>query len=680
MFKRERKIISLALSLFILLGIVFPSISFGESEELNITVLGTTDMHANIFNWAYEDGTEKEDIGIVKVYSVVEEIRKENPNTLLIDNGDTIQGTILSDDLYNTKKELPHPVIDVMNFMKYDAMTLGNHEFNFGIDMVKKIEKEAQFPILAANVKYNKDDSYFVKPYVITEVAGVKVGILGLANPNIPRWDGPKVTELKFENMADAAEKHIKDLKEKSDIIIATAHAGFEDEYGKDGAKEIIERCPEISALLVGHSHATVKEKFKDTVVGGARDAGRQVVRFDLSLKKDKDNWVLSDNKVEIIDVKDYKASEELKEYAKEYHKKTLDFLVDIIGVAAADFAPPSEIKGIPEAQIRDTAVIDLINEVQLKATGADIAAAALFQPNSNIKAGNITYASIFDIYKYPNTLVGIEINGKELKDYMEWSAKYYNTFKPGDINISFNPNIRGYNYDMFQGVEYKVDISKPEGQRIVDLKFKDKPVEDTDKFKLAINNYRYGGLKNMGIISGEPYFESDPKSLRSYIADYIREKGEISPKVDNNWEIIGADFNDPYNEYTIGELKLREYIINEINKGNIVIPSSEDGRTYNVKSINTQDLIKEGLIPKEFISNKPEAEVKPKTIQEPVKETKSEKVVSTEKRNKYVVKSGDVLWKIGRKFGKTWKELAEFNNLKNPHLIYPGQIIYIPQ
>ncbi|WP_313755604.1 5'-nucleotidase C-terminal domain-containing protein [Tissierella sp.] len=689
MFKRERKIISLALLLFILVGIVFPSISFGEREELNITILGTTDMHANIFNWSYEDGTEKDDLGIAKVYSVVEEIRKENPNTLLIDNGDTIQGTILSDDLYNTKKELPHPVIDVMNFMKYDAMTLGNHEFNFGIDMVKKIEKEAEFPILAANVKYNKDDSYFVKPYAIAEVAGIKVGILGLTNPNIPRWDGPKVTELKFENMADAAEKHIKELKEKSDIIIATAHAGFEEEYGKDGAKEIIERCPEIAALLVGHSHATVKEKFKDTVVGGARDAGRQVVRFDLSLKKDKDNWVLADNKVGIIDVKDYKASEELKEYAKEYHKKTLDFLVDIIGVAAADFIPTSEIKGIPEAQIRDTAVIDLINEVQLKATGADIAAAALFQPNSNIKAGDITYASIFDIYKYPNTLIGIEINGKELKDYMEWSAKYYNTFKPGDINISFNPDIRGYNYDMFQGVEYKVDISKPEGQRIVDLKFKDKPVKDTDKFKLAINNYRYGGLKNMGIISGEPYFESDPKSLRSYIADYIREKGEIAPETDNNWEIIGADFNDPYNEYTIGEPKLREYIINEINKGNIVIPSSEDGRTYNVKSINTQDLIKEGLIPKEFIANKPAAEVKPeqkieekpKTIQESVKETKPEvKLVSTEKQNKYVVKPGDVLWKIGRAFGKTWKELAEFNNLKNPHLIYPGQIIYIPQ
>ncbi|MEW8973850.1 MAG: 5'-nucleotidase C-terminal domain-containing protein [Tissierellaceae bacterium] len=683
MFKRDRRIMSLTLSLFMLIGIVFPTASFAETEKVDITILGTTDMHGNIYNWSYEDGEEKEDIGIAKIYSIVEKVRKESPNTLLIDNGDTIQGTILSDDLYNPRKEIPHPVIDVMNFMKYDSMTLGNHEFNFGIDMIEKIEKEAEFPILAANAKYKKDNSYLVKPYTVVEVAGIKVGILGLTNPNIPRWDGPKVTELKFENMADAAEAHIEELREKSDIIIATAHAGFDDEYGKDGAKEIIERCPDIAALLVGHSHATVKEKLGNTVVGGARDAARQVVRFDLSLKKEKDDWILDDNRVEIIDVKDYEASQDLKEYAKEYHEKTLEFLVDVIGVATEDFAPPSEIKGIPEAQIRDTGVIELINEVQLKATGADIAAAALFQPNSNIKAGNITYASIFDIYKYPNTLIGIEIDGKELKDYMEWSARYYNTFKPGDINISFNPDIRGYNYDMFQGVEYKIDISKPEGQRIVDLKFKGEPVKDTDIFKLAINNYRYGGLKNMGILSREPYFDSDPKSLRSYIADYIREKGEISPEVDNNWKIIGAEFGDPYNKYTISELKLREYIIEEINKGNIVIPTSEDGRSYNIKSINIQDLMREGMIPNKFIAEKSVEEAKVKPIEEPksepTQETKVEIKSEPIKKKEYTVKQGDVLWKIGRQFGKTWEELAEFNNLKNPHLIYPGQVILVP-
>jgi 2',3'-cyclic-nucleotide 2'-phosphodiesterase/3'-nucleotidase len=650
-----------------ILGIIFPMASFAETEEVHITILGTTDLHANIYNWSYEDGKEVDDLGMAKVYTIVEEVRKENPNTILIDNGDTIQGTILSDDLYNTRMDLSHPVIDVMNFMGYDSMTLGNHEFNFGLDLVKKIEKEAEFPLLAANASYKEDGSHLVKPYTIVEVGGLKVGILGFTNPNIPKWDGPKVTELEFENMADSAEKYMEELKGQTDIIIGTAHAGFENEYGNDGAKEIIERFPEIAALLVGHSHATVNEKYGQTVVGGARDAGRQVVRFDLKLKNENDQWKLVDNTVETIEVEEYEASEDLKEYAKEYHEKTLDFLVEVIGTATEDFVPESEIKDIPEAQIRDTAVIDLINNVQLEATGADIAAAALFQSKSNLKAGDITYASIFDIYKYPNTLVGVEINGKELKEYMEWSAKYYNTFKPGDVNISFNPEIRGYNYDMFQGVDYKVDVSKPEGKRIVDLKYKGEAVKDDDTFKLAINNYRYGGLKNMGIISGEPYFESDPKSLRSYIADYIKEKGKISPEFDNNWEVIGTDFDHP----------LREYVIEEINSGNIILPTSEDGRSYNAKGVNIYELIDEGLIPEEVLK---EYKVVEKPAPHPVLETKPEKKPAPQTQPKqYVVKPGDVLWKIAEKFNTTWQELAKYNKLKNPHLIRINQIIAIP-
>src|SRR5699024_6300192 len=138
---------------------------------------------------------EMDDIGLAKVYSVVKEVRAENPNTILLDNGDTIQGTILTDDLYNTNLELPNPMMDVMNFMGYDAMTLGNHEFNFGLELIEKIKTEAEFPILAANAKY-KNGSDFAKPYTIKEIGNIKVGIIGLTNPNIPRWDGPKVGDL----------------------------------------------------------------------------------------------------------------------------------------------------------------------------------------------------------------------------------------------------------------------------------------------------------------------------------------------------------------------------------------------------------------------------------------------------------------------------------------------------
>jgi len=662
---KQKKLFSFVLVFLLIIGISTVPVN-ASGDKINITILGTTDVHGNIYNWSYEDGEEVDNIGFAKIYSVVKEVREENPNTLLIDNGDTIQGTLLTDDLYNYDLEKPNPIIDVMNFMGYDSMTLGNHEFNFGLDLIKKIEKEAEFPILAANVYNAKDNTNYMKPYIVKDVAGVKVGILGLTNPNIPRWDGVKVKDLKFEALDEAADKYIKELreKEKVDVIIVTAHTGLDQEYGpQDEARRIVENNPDVDVLLVGHGHITVNETIGNTVVGGARDAGRQVVRFDLELEKQGDTWEVVDRKVDIIEVENYEASEELKEYAQEYHKATLDFISREIGYATEDLHPASEIKGIPEGQLRDTAVVDLINNVQLKYSGADISAAALFKNDANIKKGPITFADVFDIYKYPNTLKVVEVTGKELKDYMEWSAAYYNTYKPGDVTISFNPNIRGYKYDMFQGVDYKIDISKPEGERIVDLKFKGKPVKPDDKFKLAINDYRYSGLYNEGIIKGEPIFESDPISMRSYIAQYIEEVKTIEPKVDNNWEIIGADLDHP----------LRDYIINEVNEGRIEIPVSEDGRSYNAKALNVYELIEEGVIPEEVLKEygiTKEENEKTEVATPPKQEVKEEV---------YIVKSGDVLWKIAKKFGTTWQRLAEFNKLKNPHLIFPGQRIMIP-
>ncbi len=673
---RNKRILSFLLAFMFVLSVVVPGASFADEENIKITILGTTDIHGNIYNWSYEDGEEKEYLGFAKVYSVVKEVRAENPNTILIDNGDTIQGTILTDDLYNTDLSLKNPVMDVMNFMEYDAMAIGNHEFNFGLEMVDKIVEEANFPLLAANVKYKEDGSYLTEAYTIVEVAGVKVGIIGFTNPNIPKWDGPKVTSLDFEDFLTSAEEPMKELNEKADIIIASSHSaytgGYEEAEGyvNDDAKVLLEKYPEIKALMVGHTHDTVEEEFEGAVVGGARDAGRQVVRFDLEISKDGDDYLVEDTKVQIIDVDEYPASEELKEYAKEYHENTLEFLVEILGTASADFVPEAEIKGIPEAQLRDTAVIDLINNVQLEATGADVAGAALFQQGSNLEAGELNYADIFDIYKYPNTLVGVEVTGAQLKEYMEWSANYYNQYKEGDVTLSFDPEIRGYNYDMFQGVDYKVDVSKPKGERIVDLKFKGEEIKDDQVLKLAVNNYRYGGLSGMGIITEEPYFESDPKSLRSYIADKIKEDGTIDPVVDNNWELIGADLDHP----------LRDYIIGEINAGNMELPKSEDGRTYNTAALNAPQMIADGKIPVEVLAeyDLSEEDVLPVEQETPEDAASPEEVKTPEAREKYIVKRGDTLWAIGKMFETTWQRLAEFNNLKNPDLIYPDQVIMI--
>lgn len=561
-----------------------------DKDKLTITLLATTDVHGNIYNWSYEDGKETKDTGLAKVHTIVKEVRKENPNTILVDAGDLIQGTILTDEVYTKKIDKINPMIDSLNFMNYDAMVLGNHEFNFGLGVVERLTKDANFPVLAANIYNKKDGSNYAQAYTIIEKAGIKIGVLGLTNPNIARWDGSKVKDLEFKGMNEVASKYIKKLEGKNvDLIVAMGHAGVEQEYVEgDAMRLVIENNPQIDAAIVGHTHGSVSQTIGTTIIGGARDRGKEVIRIDIDLKKIDGKMQVIDKEVELIKTENYEASEELKEYTKVYHKTTLDFIKEEISIASEDFQPVNEVKGIPEGQLRDTPVIDLINQVQLEATGADISGSALFANDADINKGPITYADLFKIYKYPNTLVMTEITGQELVNYMEWSAKYYNTYKDGDVTISFNPNIRAYMYDMFAGVDYKVDISKAPGQRIVDLKFKGQAVKPEDKFKLVINNYRYDGLKNEKIISGEPIFESDPVSSRELIAKHIEKLGTIEPKLDNNWEIIGIDLNHP----------LRAYIIKEVNEGRIVLPTSEDGRTPNVKSLNVYELIKEGKIP----------------------------------------------------------------------------------
>ncbi len=565
--------------------------SYGDTVK--ITIMGTSDIHGNIAGWNYEDGKDYNNSGLARVYSIVKKVRSENPYTLLIDNGDTIQGTILMDDLYNLKMTVKNPMIDVMNFMGYDSMTLGNHDFNFGLDVVNKIRNEAKFPLLGANIYNRADGSNFAKPYLIKEFHGVRVGILGLTIPSVPIWDGPKVKSLVFKHMGEEARKYVKILKEdeKVDLIIAAAHGGLESKLeadGGDAVKYIAEYCPEISFLLAGHDHISVNTSINGVLVGAPKNNGSQeVVRFDVTLKKNGGVWEVQDRKQALIPLEGCKADGDIIKYAKKYHDTTLDFIKKTIATTKEDLQPAAEVPGIPEALVKDTALVDLINTVQTRCAGADISAAALPKYNANIKAGNISYKSILNLYKTPHMLYGIEVTGKELRDYMELSAAYYNTYKPGDVTISFNPSIPVNDYDMFAGVEYRINISKPAGSRIVDLKFKGKPVSDTRKFKLAINSYRYSVLKALGILKGEVYFYSRPKALRFFIRQYIEEAGKLVPVTDNNWQITGAALDHP----------LRYAVVQMVKYGAVKIPRSQDGKVENVKSLNVYQLMDEGKL-----------------------------------------------------------------------------------
>lgn len=585
------------LKLFVLVMMIL-SLSLGMlfaqplPETQNLTILATTDLHSNVWGFSYENDKESTNDGMARIATYIAEVRSQENNVILVDNGDVLQGNIMTDDIYN-KQEGPHPVIWAMNLLQYDALTLGNHEFNFGEKLIKRVQTLADFPVLGANMA-RVDGTMAALPYTIVERGDLKIGIIGLTNPNAPRWDGDKTDPFVFASVGPACRRVVDILKGKVDILIAVAHVGIYPEYdedgGSDGGNKILELCPELDALIVGHAHNTYKNIHGDTVVGGARNLGKEVIRIDLGI--DSDKRVIS-RKVEIVTMDKYEPSDLIRKdaFLMEAHKKTRDFISGgapsadgkpsggIFGTASVDFQPKNEIMGIPEGKLRDTAVMDLINSVQLANSGADVSAAALFSDTSDILAGPINYGAIFGIYKFDNTLYKVEVTGAELKSYMEWSAACYNQWKPGDISISFNPEKPGYLYDMFAGVDYQIDLSKPVGKRIVNVMFKGKPLSDTQKLTLAVNNYRYSSaLKTQKLVAATKMWES-PNSIRDMLVAHIKEQGTIKPSVDNNWKIVGVELSSPY----------RDQVIKMVNEGKIEKPYG--------KSLNINDLKAAGKI-----------------------------------------------------------------------------------
>lgn len=585
--KHGKKLLSVMLALVMVLALL-PSAAFAAEGEKHITILGTSDMHGNIWGFSYEDSKETDNNGMARLYTYIQQVRAENPNTILIDAGDDIQGTIMTDDIYNKIPEEPHPVVAAMNYMGYDAMTLGNHEFNWGIDTMQKILSQAQFPVLAANVKDASGGFVTGAGWTIVEKDGVKVAVIGVVTPDVPIWDGGKegVEACTYEAANTAVKNAIAEIGDGADVIVVSAHMGmyaeFDEDGGSDSAQKILDDNPEIDVLQVAHNHVVVSETQGDTVIGGVRNGGRDIARFDLTL--DQNNHV-TDATVEIVDMTGVTPSQDLRdiELVKESHQKTIDFITGggsgedgeggaALGSTTAKFQPVDEIAGLPEGKLQDTAVMDLINKVQLENSGADVSAAALFKDTSDLPEGDINYGNIFDIYKFDNTLYRVTVTGKELKGYMEWAAACYNQWVPGDINISFDPEYPGYLYDMFAGVDYEIDLSQPKGERIKNVMFKGAPLQDDQTLTLAVNNYRYSSaLKAQNLIAGKKEWESS-NSIRDMIVAYLAEHSPISPEVDNNWKIVGVDLSldDPR----------RQEIIDLVNAGRLDTPYD---KSYNL-------------------------------------------------------------------------------------------------
>ncbi|MCT4563206.1 MAG: 5'-nucleotidase C-terminal domain-containing protein [Maledivibacter sp.] len=675
-FNKKSGLVVLMLVLVIGLLINPVSANAEESNKATITILGTTDVHGRIYPHDYATDSEDSDAGFAKIQTLIKQEKAKNPKAILIDCGDTVQDN--SAELFN---DLPiHPMVESMNAMEYDVWTLGNHEFNFEKSFLDRNIEAFKNSVLAANI-YKEDGTRFVKPYTIIEKDGIRVAIVGLIPPHVPTWEASAPEHfagLSFTDPLKEAQKVIKELEGKYDVLIGAFHLGKDGQYGSTGAKDIAQTCPEFDALFIGHAHAKVNEEVNGVKIIEPGKYGWALAKAEIQLSKNGDKWEVESVDTENIETKEIEANQEILDKFEYVHKESVTNANQIVGKITKDFIErpdyitgSSDITTMPTAQIEDTAVIDLINEVQMFYAKSEISSAALFNFGSNLPQGEFKNKDVAFIYKYANTLVGVNITGENLKKYMEWSASYYNTYKDGDVTVSFNPEIRGYNYDMFSGMTYDINISKEAGNRVENILIAGKPLDEAKIYKLAVNNYRYGTLaKNGWVNDADKYYDSyeklqDAGRIRDLIIKYAKEeqKGEISPKVDNNWKITGTNFDK----------EKQEIVFEKVRNGEIKIPTSEDGRTLNVIALNYNQLLDEGRL---AAPTKPTPEAVPG---EAVTDMITPEKAPVQQTTTYIVKAGDVLWKIARKFNTTLNKLAELNNLKNVNLIFPNQKLIVP-
>lgn len=624
-----------------------------EENEVQITILSTSDIHGMVNNYDYAADSTTQN-GLVKAAAVIREEREKDPDLLLADCGDTLQGNLIS----SYRSLTPHPGIRAMNLLQYDTWTIGNHEFDYEFDTLNNAIAASDAAVLGANI-YKPDGKRFLAPYVIKEVKGVRVALFGLTSPYVPRWvsDPSKYDSMVFSDPMEETDKILKELDGKADVIIGTVHIGENGDSDRDGMNAIaLKYADKIDALLIGHSHANVAKSLTQSgfTEGNSENSllvmlepgvhGENVGKCTLNLKKEQNVWTVTSRNASLISTADIEPDPFLVKEMNSLHKDSLSEASKVIGAVGADFYEELYLlPGIPNGLLKDHALADLINTVQLANSGADVSMAALFSPDANLTKGEFRFKDGVKIYKYDNTLYGVTVTGAQLKKIMEVQAgALYNTYRDGDVTISFDPDFRLYQYDMFAGVDYEINISKPTGSRIQNVTFRGAPLKDSQKLVLALNDFRWSSLVKGGLIDRDAVVynsshEAKIPAIRDMIADYVKEKGTIYPECDNNWSITGASLEDPQ----------KDIIYRMVREGSLSVPSTKDGRDKNIASLNANDLRSQGVLPALH------------TV--------------------YRVKRGDTLNKIALRCGCTLKELIALNKLPNRDRIEIGQKLLLP-
>ena len=542
------------------------AVSTAMAQEVNIKILGTSDIHGRVVPWSYGADVEDKSGSYAQIATYVKDVLKNNKNVVLVDVGDAIQDNQVDVFAKDKKYYKDHPIPKVLNEMKYDVFVLGNHEFNFGMEALDEILKDIKAKKLTANFYYKKNDKRYIDATTIIEKDGVKLGIIGLSTPMSVKFeeDTGNLKDMKFTSPTEEARTQVEKLKAKGvDAIIAVTHMGIENENNipDTGMRDVINAVDGIDVVIAGHMHKDVpSETIKNTLITEPHRYGTVVSEVDLTFDiNDKKEVKLVKKESKTVPVKELEADKKIAEIYKPYHEKLRELNNVVIGQTENEMVPQETKHGVSAAFSRDTGLSSFINDVEQHYSGADVVTFSFDHQKARMNKGDIKKKDIIFNYRYAGGDVTVyELTGKQLKEYMEWSANYFDTIQPGDTEYRYNAERKKskyVTYDIFGGVNYKIDLRNPQGSKIVDLTLADgKPVTDDMKLKVGMNSYRFAQLNGKGgIWEGQQIpvlWESkvamgrEKGTIQNMMIDYITnvKKGKIDGLSHNRWEIIGLN------------------------------------------------------------------------------------------------------------------------------------------
>lgn len=516
-------------------------------QTRSLVVLATTDVHGRLRGWDYYDARPDSAHSLAAAATIVDSIRRANVgNVILVDAGDLLQGNPLTTLASRAPESAVHPVIGAMNAMRYDAAAVGNHEFNYGVPLFRRAIARARFPFLSANAMALQP-AEALPAFTLVKRGDLTVGVIGATTPGVMVWDRDNVRgRLTFGDIVPALRTAAAQARRAgADLVIAVVHAGLDGAAtydtvatglpGENVVARVPREVPGLDLVVYGHSH----REMVDTTIAGVRliqprPFAGSVAVATLALTRVRGRWTVSGSTGRSVPVAGHVESPAVLAAIDSVHRGAVAAVAESIGVTRESWRAD-------RARAVDLPITDLVGEVMRRVSGAQLAASPAFSLDVTIDSGTVTAARIAKLYPYDNTLRAVRVSGRQLRAFLEHSAKYWNSWTAGSGATLVNRAVPGFNFDMLVGANYEIDLTKPVGQRITALTYEGRSVAETDSFTLALSSYRQTGGGGYTMLAGAPVVYESKGDIREMIVDAIRTAGKLS-KADwgvKNWRIV---------------------------------------------------------------------------------------------------------------------------------------------